>query len=272
MALDFRARARLLFPWMPNRLLDIFTSSWEDHGDAGLALLEMRQHKAYEQFFPGNRREDGTIRLSEQEYLSTIESFERTILEAGVNPSLFSDQFSSMIAGDVSANEFRDRVSLVTTQILQNIDEVRQAFAFEAGVDDLSDAALFAIVFDADVGNDILNRRISLAQVSGEAFRFGFGFQSELAGRLVSSGIRQDAASDLFSQAGERLGVLDALVHRFNERDPDFGLGEFADLFLGDVAQRQRVRRVLEREQSSFSPLGAPTRLQSGEFFGLERR
>src|SRR5690606_8303029 len=164
--INWLEQARTLFPWMPEPLLKVFADAWAETGDTELALARMRQSPQYDRYFAGNRRSDGTFRMTEAEYMSTIRAYRTLLSDFGLNPDLFQKRFVSLIEGEVSPLELRERLGAAYEGIVANIPQVREFYA-RYGYD-LSDAAIFASVIDPEIGDAILARRIAVAQVGGE--------------------------------------------------------------------------------------------------------
>lgn len=250
---DFREQAGLLFPYLPAHLLDIFADAWAQYGDANLALAAMRQSSAYDSFFPGIKRPDGSLRMSEAEYFSRIESYDKAFRGWGLNPDLFRSKYVSFIEGDVSGALLSNRIAAAHEQIFQNIPQVREVYAQYAGVQ-MTDEAILASFLDPDIADGILSRRIAVSQVGAEAAARGFQINLPFAERLTFAGIDQARAREFFAEAEGRLPTLDELSRRFHDTDPDFDLAEFADAVVFQSAgQVRRVRRLLAAESSLFS-------------------
>lgn len=265
------AQLRFLFPFFPEPLLQVFLAGYVEHGDTGLALAQTRTSDIYEQYYPGNRREDGTVRMTEPEYQSYRDYFEATLASINVNPELFRDRFPEILAGDVSPAEFASRVDAIYERVVSQAPELRSFYAQQYGLD-LTDSALVASVLDPDIGTQILNRRISIAEVGGEAALRGFGIDLNLANTLVQAGVDRPAAQEFFGQAAAQLPILDVLARRHNDPDDDFDLNEFvAASIFDDQGERQRIRRLVAQERSLFTA-GAFNRGRQGELLGLLQR
>lgn len=268
---DFFGAASALLPFLPQALIQIYADAWAEFNDTAVALGVMRQSPLYDQFFPGLRRPDGTLRMSEQEYIATKEAFGISLLELGVNPALFSNRFVELIEGNVSAAEFQIRLNSVFTGILNNLPEVRAFYTQNFGIN-MTDEAIFASVLDPEIGQGILNQTISIAQVGGEAALQGFSIGLGFAERLANAGLTQASARGLFADASFRIPTLTTLAVRFNAPDQTLDLGEFVDAaFFGSASQINRQRRLLAGETASFAPQGFATTTQ-GRVTGLEER
>ena len=72
---------------------------------------------------------DGSVRLSEAEYGSVLESYKDSLRTFGINPDVFADNFGQLVEGDVSPTEFKSRLNTVYSGIEQNIPEVKEYYA-----------------------------------------------------------------------------------------------------------------------------------------------
>ncbi len=253
--MDFFERARALFPWFPDQLLRVYADAWADTDSQEIALATVVADPRFNNFFPGLKRSDGSLRFLIEEYVSTIEGYNIQLREAQLNPAMFADKFVDLIEGDVSVDEFGARISTIRTQVLNNIEGVRNFYAAEFGLTGLSDEALVAAAIDpAGLGDDILNRRINIAQVGGEAAAAGFTIGLDFAQRLTSQGLDQAGARQVFGLAGTQLPGLQRSAARFGAGDLTLELSEFTDALVGlDAQQRRRISRFQAQESSLFT-------------------
>jgi hypothetical protein len=273
------AQIRFLFPYLPEALLDAFLVGYVEHGDVALAQAAMRADASYDTYFPGNRRaEDGTIRFTEVEYSSYRDYFRATLASVNVNPDLFGDKFAELVMGDVSPAEFAARVDAIYERVISQSPQIRAWYASggEGGTAfapiAMTDSALIASALDPEVGDAILNRRISLAEVGGEGALRGFGINFDLAESLVQAGVGKGQAQELFGQAASQLPILDVLARRHNDPDDDFDINEFTKAAIfDDPVERQRIRRLIAQEQGLYTQ-GAFNRGREGEVLGLLAR
>ena len=134
-----------------------------------------------------------------------------------------------------------------------NIPQVAQIYAQYGGIE-LTEQALFASFIDPTVGEAILSRRISVAQVGGEALARGFSIGQQFAEQLAFAGVDQLKARQFFSTAEGQLPTLDELARRFRDPDPTFDLEEYAAASIfGDADQTRRINRLIAQSRSLFS-------------------
>ena len=65
---EFLREARALLPWLPESLIQIYANSFSETQNSDIAIAEVRKSPEYKVAFPKNVRDDGTVRLSEQDY------------------------------------------------------------------------------------------------------------------------------------------------------------------------------------------------------------
>ena len=269
---DYHAAAKLVAPWLPEELVDIFADAWAKFGDPALALNAVRADPAYDGYFPGIKRDNGSLRMTEQEYMAQRDAYSILLLEYGINPGIFEGSFTDLIIGDVSAGEFATRLESAYTQIITNFDEVREVYARFYGLE-LSDEAIFASFIDEGIADAILNRRIAVSQVGGAAALSGFGLNANFAGRLVNAGLSQNTALQFFGRAANEIPTLQRLATRFNDPDSSVDVVEFAEQgIFQDPTQVARFRRLFAAESSSFTNQEFARFDESGAIEGLTQR
>lgn len=263
-------------PWIRGTLLEqVYIDAWVETGDPQLAIEAVRESQFYSQYFAGNLRDDGSVRYDENTYLSIIDSYRNTLLSIDVNPDIFN--FGILIEGDVSPTEFITRVESMYEGVIDQAPEIMSYYADKFGIQ-LSVSAIMASLIDPDIGQSVLNGQIAIAQVGGSASQYGFDITADFAESLVHAGVQgTQAAAQLFSLAQGVIPTLSALASRHADPDDDFDLNEFtAASVFNDPEQRQRIRRLMAQEVSTFtSGSGAAepiARSDSGRRIGLEAR
>lgn len=269
-------QVRLLFPWMNEQLAQVYLDAFVEYGDRGdLAIAEVRNgagRQVYDASFPGIRRADGTLRMDESTYFSRLQSYRTSIAQRGLDPSVFEASFVNLIEGEVSGAEFESRVSAVNEFVVQQGEQIRQAFAQASGGADFSPEAVLATVLDPDgVGKELLERRISIAQVKGAASEFGFDRTLERAEVLARRDLNLASAREFFGRAQGLTRTLGGIARRFDIRDNTVDIAELEDaLVLQEQEQVDRFSRLLSRERASFTPQAGVRRdSRSGGLSGL---
>ena len=272
MRLDYEIQLR--YPWLPSSLIQIYVDAMVETGDAHLAWSSVRNSDQYDTYFPGNRREDGTLRYTEGQYSSIVEDYRDTIQAAGINPELFEDQYAALIAGNVAPQEFFQRVDAITERV-RFAGPAVQAEYRELWNLDLTEEALIASLMDPLLRQRVLDKQITMAEISGAGAERGFDIDFDLAAKLFSADIDEDQAQQIFGQAASMLPALSVLARRHGDPDDEFDLEEFTSAAVfDDPYQRQRMRRLIAQERASFSQPGRlGTKLdQAGGQVGLTLR
>lgn len=250
-------------PWLPDGLYQIWLQYYMDAGgqaggqNAEIAAIEQtRQDSAYESYFPGIKRDDGTIRYAdnpEQTYYTNIESYRNTIEGLRMQPDSFGEEYIDLIEGDVSPNEFSTRVNALQDRVLSQGPAIRDWYAENYGLD-LTPQGILAGLMSERVNDAILNRQITMAEIAGEGGVAGYDISAEFANMLATEGnMERNEANRLFGSARQLLPMLGALAARHGDPDDTFDLVEFTDAFLNDPEQAQRIERLRAQESSTFT-------------------
>lgn len=258
----FIDEVRLLMPWLPESMVQAYADGYTEYGDEELAWATVRQSPGYDKWVPGNRREDGTLRHSEMEYFSIMDSYSNAVRSVGINPTLFESRghFVDMIEGEVSPAEFTSRIDVMYERVLDSGPEIQKDYADRWGLN-LTRHAMIASLMSPDIGQQILDRQITMSEISTEAIQHGFArLSTGFARELFREGVDQADAENLFAQAQFNLPVLSALAARHADPDDEFDLEEFtAAAVFDDPYQRRRIRRLVAQEESLFTNITGET-------------
>jgi len=250
--------AKLLYPNMSDTLLQLFANAWSESDSPVAAIQKVRQSDVYKAEFPGNYNPDtGQVRYNETTYKALEQSYIGTLAEYGIpeqtSKVLLADQFVSLLQGDVSAREFQIRVSAAYEGIVDNIQGVQNFFSTNYNVD-LTPEAIFMGALDPSVGEDIIEGRITAAQIGGEASRAGFTITRTEAENLRKAGLNQAQARQLYTAAQKDLPRLQELQQRQEPSDDALTLEEFTQaVVFQDPDQLENIRRLEAEETSMFS-------------------
>jgi hypothetical protein len=265
---EFLKQVRALLPWLPESLVMTYANSFSKDQNADIALSEVRASEDYEQFFPKNKRTDGTVRLSESDYAAVKESYGLTIADYGINPDYFENTFATLIEKGISPNTFRQRVATASDGITQNIPAVKEYYAANFAMD-LSDESILASVIDPDVGQAIIEGRITAAQIGAEAGVRGFELNASEVQALERAGLTQGQARELFAVAEAEVPRLANLTRRFTPDEPvteevtpeglvqkpGYDIEEFVQAkVFGSAEEIERQRKLEAQELSEFAP------------------
>ena len=274
---EFMQLAKSLYPYLPDSIINKYVDYLsESDRNTDVALGKLRQDPIYDDFFPGNKRADRTVRYNEAEYLAVKESYKLSLEDYGLNAELFDDTFSNLIAGDVSPSEFKTRIDVVFEGIKNNIPQVKEFYSANYGID-LTDEAIFASAIKPDLGEQILNKQVSVAQIGGEARRAGFGSEISLAKaqELQAAGLTQAQARQLFQEAQRDVPRIQELQQRGGEEvaeDDLFDVEDFTEAAVFRTPDQLEEIRILEAEEETrFTPLTGPAR-RGGRVTGLTQQ
>ncbi len=261
------------FPWLPIELIELYVQGYADTGDEAQALAFMRADPIYDVYFAGNRAPDGSFRRSEVAYLSGLDRMNQDLASYGLNPEVFQGLYAGLVAGGVSSDELARRLSVTYNRVIQSLPEIRAQFAENEGLL-LTDEAIFGMAISPQIHGDVLEHRITIAEIGGTAALRGFDLGITRAGQLASAGLNRATAMDLYSRASRQVPVLQRLATRYADIDPTFDIREFEEAAVfQDPTQIGRAERLLEREAATFQEEKADVaRDQLGRVVGLRPR
>ena len=157
--------------WMPPAIARAWLTEYTLAGGGSVpgssqAAVEMvrndtKYRNLYDSYFPGNRRNDGSLRLDEGDYFNRVESYRNALTGVNVNPNIFEDKFAGLIEGDVGEGEFVQRVESMYERVIESSPEIRDYYAQNYALD-MTDSAIVASFLDPDVGNKILDKQIAI--------------------------------------------------------------------------------------------------------------
>lgn len=267
---------RPFYPGWPDTVLRILADRWISHGDINLAIAEVRASDEYALAFPGMVRADGSLRFaSEQQYFQGKAMFDATLMSMGVNPAFFNQTWVDNLENEVSVDEQISRAEFIYRAVIDASPELRAWYALpeNGGLADMTNEAILASALDPRVGEEILARRVGIAEIGAEASVRNLDADFELIERLYEVGITPDAAGEAFGAATEFIPIINTLARRHNDPDDDFDLNEFsAAQLLDDPFERRRMRNLLAQERASFAATGIFRAEQSGAITGLSLR
>ena len=258
----------LMYPWLPPEVITAYDDAYR--GGSVDPWADVRQDPRYEIWFPGNLTDEGAVRYGEGQYVAVRESYRDVMRSFNLNPEAFEDRFTELMKGEVSPDEFAARANEVYDRVVSASDQIQQAFAQANGLD-ITVEGILASALDPDLGDRILNREISMAEITGAGAESGFTLDRDRVAELEAYGLNLDQARSVYQNASSTLPVLDILAARHNDPDDDFDLYEFeqAQIF-NDPQENLRMRRLISQERSLFGG-NTSIRSDSGGLIGLLR-
>jgi hypothetical protein len=143
------ARVREMFPWVAELGLDNLILDWVRQGLSPEGIVaELRQTPQWKQRFPGIRRPNGELRMSEAQYLARETEYRQLLRQFGIADQLYDEPSEVAIFFDreIDPNELRDRLVAWDT-VQRSGQEVKNAFYVYAGIR-LSDEDLYRMIID----------------------------------------------------------------------------------------------------------------------------
>ena len=261
-----KADAAALYPYYPSNLLDLLISSWTETGSIDIALATVRQSDAFEQSFPGIKREDGSLRMTEIQYLELKDDMKDQLRNYNLNPDIFADEIVEAIAGDVDKEEFAGRLAFGYNELLNNKEIVKRIYMDEFNMD-LTDEALFAMFISPDISQAVLENQILTSQILAEAEIAGVGLGKEVATKFVKGKITQRQSAEIFQRAEQLSGLTGVAAGAgFDLTEEEIATG-IAGL---DSEQLKLIRSVEARAASLSSIQAGAAQARTGEVVGLE--
>ena len=216
-------------------------------GESPTALaMRIRQTEEYAGRFPamGQRRELGLPAISETEYLG-IERQYRSVMQAAKLPSTFHDEpadFDQWITGDVSPQEFQERVTLAETARDSADAETRRLLS---DFYDISDGDLTAYYLDPGRAETIFEdrRRLESAGLAAASRQtVGQALEMETAEALQAESVQR---REIQQRLGQRAGLTGELLGSEAMTASEIAEGEFGlDVEAIATLRRRREGRV----------------------------
>ena len=259
-------RAQNLYPYYPKILVQKILDVWTETGEISIAISEARASDEFNKEFPGIKRPDGSLRMTEIEYLETKDYMQDSLRRYNLNPEVFGEDIVSAIAGDVSAKEFNERVALGYEQIINNIPQVKEIYKGEFGMD-LTDEAIIAMFISPTVAESVLENRVLVSAISAEAEVAGVNLGMSAVDQFVKAGLSQKESRELFGQVAQVApGVqFSAAAQGMNVTDAQVARG-LAGLSSEEL---ESIRGITTRAESASSTEIGAKQTQTGEVTGL---
>ena len=231
------SKAKSLFSFFNQDLLDEYADAWTQYGDADTAIAVTRQSKTWDKEFGYLKRDDGTMIMSELDALSNIASYKNTLYEYNIKDfTLFEDKFKDLIRTEVAPLEFQNRIDLVYNQVIDDIPAVKNLFAREYGIE-ATDDAIFGALINDDVEQGLLANQITTLQIEAEAASAGFQTTFSRFESLRQAGLTRQKARQLYQSAGDIMQAAKTVGR-------DLDLATLEEAAIGDVTAQKRIQRT----------------------------
>jgi hypothetical protein len=257
--------AAALYPYFPSNILDSLISKWTETGSIDIALATVRGSDEYAKAFPGIRREDGTLRMTEIQYLELKDGMKDALRNYNLNPDIFADEIVNAITGDVDITEFSARLEFGYSQLIDNKEQVLEVFNEQYGYA-IDETSLFAMFISPTISQAVLENQILTSQILAEAEIASVSVGLTTAEKFVEADISQKDASKVFARTEELSGLTGAAAGRgdtITEEQIALGVAGLSPQELG------LVKRVAAQEASESAIQTGAATAQGGEVVGL---
>jgi hypothetical protein len=228
------------------------------------ATLLLKQEKAYQTRFAGNeaRRAKGLNVLSEAEYLELENSYSETLRSYGLQdffgPAVTDTEkkartkaIADIIGNDISAVEFKDRVTTAVTRVTNADAATKNAFKTFYGI---TDTDLVKYFLKPDQNLAALKEKAAAAEVGGAAFAQGLTVAATTAEDLARYGISKEQAQQGYGTIAEILPTAEKLGSIYKEDQITYGQSEAeSEVFKGLASAQRKRQQLAAKEVGTFS-------------------
>jgi hypothetical protein len=229
---------------------------------AAEALIKLKTNPtgAYAKRFAGNaaRIKNGLNAISEAAYLGLESSYAETLKAYGLGNmvSLNRDdnykKFADYIAGDVSADEFKDRVDTVVKRV-QNSDPSIKA-TLKSFYPEITDNDLVSYFLSPKENLPKLQEKVTASEIGAAATGAGLRTNVTTATDLARYGIDQEEAREGYSTIAGILPTATKLGDIYNETGVKYAQAEGeAEVFKGNQDAATKRKRLASMERAAFS-------------------
>jgi hypothetical protein len=229
---------------------------------AGEALIKLKTNPsgAYAKRFAGNfaRTKNGLNVISEAEYLANERAYAETLKAYGLGNMLSLNRednyrkFADYIAGDVSPDEFKDRVKTVVTRV-QNADPSIKS-TLKSFYPEITDNDLVSYFLNPKENLPKLQEKVTASEIGAAATGAGLRTNVTTATDLARYGVDQAAAREGYSTIAGVLPVATKLGDIYNETGVKYAQAEGeAEVFKGSQDAATKRKRLASMERAQFA-------------------
>jgi len=246
-------------------LIPVIRGYMEEDLGVEQAKLRLKTEKAYKDRFKGNelRVAKGLNVLGEAEYLELENDYSETLRSYGLSDyfGIASDaasrlarqqKMADVIGNDISAAEFKDRISTVVTRV--NLADTNTKTALRT-LYNITDTDLVKYFLNPEEGSAQLKQKVTAAEISGASMTQGLG-QTSLgtAEELARLGIDKAEALAGYSKIAGYLPTSEKLsaIYKVEGINYDKATAEEEE-FKGLASAKRKRQRLIERETAAFS-------------------
>ena len=246
-----------------------------DDTSAGELTLLLRSTEPYKKRFAANpnRVSKGLRALSEAEYLTLEDSYQKVMRNYGLPASYYAkgdlgrqEGFEKLIGFDVSATELEDRIMTAQSRVINANPEVMTAL--KQFYPDIKNGEILAYTLDPIQGLSDIKRKITAAEIGGAALGAitvsGAALETSAARaeELARYGVTKDLAQKGYSAIGGGLERGRQLSSIYQQPDYNQAVAE-EELFklAGQTQAGEKRKKIIGLEKATF---GGQTGVSSG--------
>jgi hypothetical protein len=230
---------------------------------AGEALIKLKTNPngAYAKRFAGNftRVKNGLNAISEAEYIGLEKSYASTLKAYGLGNMVSLNRednykkFADYIAGDVSADEFKDRVGTVVTRVQNAEPSIKSTL--KSFYPEITDNDLVGYFLNPKENLPKLQEKVTASEIGAAALGAGGGLTTNVgtATDLARYGVNQAAAREGYSSIAGVLPTATKLGDIYNETGVKYAQAEGeAEVFKGNQDAATKRKRLASMERAAF--------------------
>jgi len=251
--------------------------------------IELRKTPTYQKRFQANQQRinAGLRAISEAEYISLEDQYQNIMRQYGLPAAYYEkNQFGKQanldkfIATDISPVELEERLQTGYKRVQDSNPEVLQAL--KAYYPDISNGDILAYVLDPKQAIQDINRKVTAAEIGGEAARAGLSMAAPERGitgvgvtdaeYLARYGVTKESARQGFGTIASGLERGKQLSEIYQQPDYTQAVAEAEVFALPDAEKARRQRRKLTQlETATFGGTtgmtgGALSRERAGQY------
>lgn len=229
----------------------------------GEATIRLKQSQPYKDRFYGNelRLASGRNVIDEASYLDLENSYSETLkayglqdyFGVGVTPTERKNRqkaIANVIGADISAVEFKDRVSTAVDRVKMADPATKAAFQQFYGIGETELAKYF---LDPTKTLVTLKEKATAAEIGGAAIGQGLPATMASAEELARFGISREQAQIGYSTIAEELPTASKLGQIYSQEGITYGQTEAEQAtFKGLASAKRKKEQLAERERAAF--------------------
>jgi hypothetical protein len=237
--------------------------------DEASLTLALRQTKAYQNRFAANqtRINNGLRALSEAEYVTLEDQYQNVMRNYGLPATYYTKDatgkqagFEKFIAGDVSASELEDRISIAQKRVIDAAPQVKEAL--KQFYPDIKDGDILAYTLDPTQGLANIQKKVLAAEIGGAAMGAKLGATAARAEELARYGVTAETARAGYGAIGGGLERGRQLSSIYQEPDYNQAVAEEEVFKLpGQTQAGEKRKKIIGLEKATF---GGQTGVSSG--------